>query len=138
MGLHCHKSACAWHAYFGAAGGATASLVSSNVRAVTPAHPIGFESKCNNRNKTNIPMERSLRDMKYFEGWGLGARLTAIQPVMPRDTVPPLYLALSESAMFRDYQHAFTQATGLSLTLLNPDDRHESASLQDPASGEPR
>ena len=39
--------------------------------------------------------------------------------------------------MFRDYQHAFTQATGLPLTLLEPGSHHECASPQDPASGSP-
>ena len=57
--------------------------------------------------------------------------------IMSRDTEHPLYSALSESAMFRDYQHAFTQATGLPLTLLEPGSHHECASPQDPASGSP-
>lgn len=36
---------------------------------------------------------------------------------MPSESDTPLYTALSESAIFRDYQQAFEKATGLPLTL---------------------
>ncbi|MEO7799367.1 MAG: helix-turn-helix domain-containing protein [Opitutaceae bacterium] len=56
---------------------------------------------------------------------------------MPRNTEHPLYSALSESAMFRDYQHAFTRATGLPLTLREPGSPQGCASPQNPGSGSP-
>ncbi len=56
---------------------------------------------------------------------------------MSRDTEHPLYSALSESAMFRDYQHAFTQATGLPLILHEPGSPHDCASPQNPTTGSP-
>ena len=39
---------------------------------------------------------------------------------MPPPSDTPLYSALSESAMFRDYQEAFEKTTGLSLSLHQP------------------
>jgi AraC-like DNA-binding protein/ligand-binding sensor protein len=53
------------------------------------------------------------------------------------DPESPLFSALSESAMFRDYHRAFTQATGLPLTLLPPGSFHECAFPGNPADGIP-
>lgn len=55
---------------------------------------------------------------------------------MSPDTDAPLWSALSESAMFRDYQEAFEKATGLPLSLRRPGmDSHDLASTQRPVAG---
>lgn len=56
---------------------------------------------------------------------------------MADDTDHPLYSAISESAMFRDDQQAFTHATGLPLTLHEPDSVHECAFLGKTDHGSP-
>ncbi len=47
----------------------------------------------------------------------------------------PLWSALSDSAMFRDYQEAFEKATGLPLSLHPPGDHHSTGSMDRPAVG---
>ena len=47
----------------------------------------------------------------------------------------PIYAALSESAMFRDYQDAFEKATGLSLNLHEPGDDHGCGAQAQPSGG---
>ena len=56
---------------------------------------------------------------------------------MSHESESPLYSALSESSMFRDYQQAFTRATGLPLTMLPPGSVHECASPEKPATASP-
>jgi AraC-like DNA-binding protein/ligand-binding sensor protein len=56
---------------------------------------------------------------------------------MPGESPAPLYTALSESAMFRDYQQAFTRATGLPLTLQPPGATHACSSPEAPAAPSP-
>lgn len=48
---------------------------------------------------------------------------------------PPLFTALSESTMFRDYQQAFEKATGLPLSLRAPGEPHPSAGASRPVVG---
>ncbi|MDO8540179.1 MAG: PocR ligand-binding domain-containing protein [Opitutaceae bacterium] len=54
---------------------------------------------------------------------------------MSPESSSPLWSALSESAMFRDYQAAFEKATGLPLSIHPPGTDHESGSMDRPAVG---
>ncbi|HEX2852478.1 MAG TPA: helix-turn-helix domain-containing protein [Opitutaceae bacterium] len=49
--------------------------------------------------------------------------------------VTPIYAALSESAMFRDYQDAFEKSTGLSLNLHEPGDDQGCGAQAKPSGG---
>ena len=54
---------------------------------------------------------------------------------MSSESGPPLWSALSQSAMFRDYQGAFEKATGLPLSLQPPEAEHPNGSMERPAVG---
>lgn len=54
---------------------------------------------------------------------------------MSSESGPPLWSALSKSAMFRDYQSAFEKATGLPLSLQPPQIAHTDGSMKRPAVG---
>jgi AraC-like DNA-binding protein/ligand-binding sensor protein len=56
---------------------------------------------------------------------------------MSRDTQHPIYSALSESTMFRDYQLAFTRATGLPLNLLEAGSPRKGNPSRSPATVSP-
>lgn len=56
---------------------------------------------------------------------------------MSLESGPPLWSALSESAMFRDYQSAFEKATGLPLSLQPPEIAQSSRSMERPTAGSP-
>lgn len=54
---------------------------------------------------------------------------------MSSESAKPLWSALSDSAMFRDYQEAFEKATGLPLSLHPPGDDHALGSADRPVAG---
>lgn len=62
-------------------------------------------------------------------------RVTALR--MTPAPSAPIHAALSESAMFRDYQSAFEKSTGLPLTLHQPGETHECGSPERPAAASP-
>lgn len=54
---------------------------------------------------------------------------------MSSESGPPLWSALSESAMFRDYQTAFEKATGLPLSIEPPESSQPNGAMARPAVG---